>query len=102
VLKYGYIELMWIPYQINFLGILGEARLIDVAPVKLGPTRKNTTVGQERVAKRLDKFLIDEKISNDHLRITQWIGIGGDSNHFQSFLSLNLVEQIQQTPQIQL
>jgi hypothetical protein len=41
-----------------FVHKLGEAGLIDIAPIRLGPTWRNKRLGEDHIAKRLDHFLI--------------------------------------------
>ena len=61
-----------------FIQSLKEIGLLDVEPIKLRPTWSNKQVSVDRIAKRLDVFLIFEGLPNDHLRIRQWVGLGGD------------------------
>ena len=38
-----------------------------------------------RIAKRLDKFLVKDKMMENQYRFRQWVGLGGDSDHFPVF-----------------
>jgi hypothetical protein len=50
---------------ISSLEVLRRWGLIDVATIKLSPTWRNKRVGDDRVSKRVDKFLILEEFAND-------------------------------------
>jgi hypothetical protein len=39
-----------------FVHKLGEARLIDITPIRLEPTWRNKRMGEDHIAKRLDQF----------------------------------------------
>jgi hypothetical protein len=47
-----------------FLSLLENSRLVDIEPMKLSPTWKNFKIGDEEVAKRLDRFLVSEALLN--------------------------------------
>lgn len=53
-----------------------------------GPTWRNIRTGDARVAKRLDRFLLIKDPENSLTLLKQWIGTGGDSDHFPIFLDL--------------
>ena len=57
-------------------------------PVILKPIWKNNRCGDGRVAKRLDRFLISERIVDNHHLVRQWIGSGDLSDHSPIFLEL--------------
>jgi hypothetical protein len=64
-----------------FNNLLSSKGLIDIAPLKLLPTWRNMRVGEARVAKRLDRFLISETLVMLPFQFHQWIGSGGESDH---------------------
>lgn len=61
---------------------------MDIEPIKLNPNWKNIRVGEERIAKHLDRFLIREKLLDGPLQFQQWDGSGGESNHFPILLEV--------------
>jgi hypothetical protein len=67
---------------------LEEAGLIDVAPIKISPTWRNKRLGEDYIAKRLDRFLISSSLVEEPLLFRQWTGSGGESDHFPIFLEL--------------
>jgi hypothetical protein len=60
---------------------LEETGLLDIEPSKLSPTWSNKRVGEARIAKRLNKFLIYEAFLDEVIRIKQWVTTRGDSDH---------------------
>ena len=40
--------------------------LIELDPIKLNPTWRNKGVGEDKIAKRLDRFLIGDSIAYSH------------------------------------
>eukprot|EP00253_Pinus_taeda_P025512 PITA_25512 len=71
-----------------FLNLFSENNLIDPAPVKLKPTWRNRRVGGDRIAKRLDRFLVLEPLLSRVPMIRQWVKEIGNSNHFPIFLEM--------------
>ena len=65
---------------------LVEKNWLDIEPLKIKPTWKNNRCGEGRFAKRLDCFLVIEKMVDMNHSIRQWVGSGGHSNHFPIFL----------------
>jgi hypothetical protein len=59
-----------------------------VEPSKLKPTWRNKRVGEDRVAKRIDRFVVSKKFVERQVLIKQWIGSGGESDHFPIFLEV--------------
>lgn len=72
-----------------FQNILISNNLIDVNLIKLKPTWRNRRVGEARVAKRLDRFLINKELSSRIPMFRQWVEEGGPSDHFPIFLELS-------------
>ena len=52
-----------------FEKLLRDSRLIDISSVKLKSTWTNRRTGDDRIAKRLDHFLLDEKLMEHNFRI---------------------------------
>jgi len=67
---------------------LMNQNLIDIEPISIKPTWRNKRTGENRVAKRLDRFLVADSLVDRHFLIRQWIGSGGHSDHFPIFLEL--------------
>lgn len=72
-----------------FLNSLCAHNLIDISPIKLKPTWRNRRAGDERIAKRLDRFLICEDLTSRIPMFRQWVGEGGNSNHFPVLLEIS-------------
>jgi hypothetical protein len=71
-----------------FRHILSKGGLLDLAPLKLCPTWRNKRTGEDQITKRLDRFLIFDKILNQDLHYKQWVGSGGESNHSPILLDI--------------
>eukprot|EP00253_Pinus_taeda_P033725 PITA_33725 len=71
-----------------FLNLISENNLIDPSPVKLKPTWRNRRVGDDRIAKRLDRFLVAESLTSKVPMIRQWVEELGNSDHSPIFLDL--------------
>jgi hypothetical protein len=69
------------PLMDFFCHSLSEAGLLDLAPLKLLPTWRNKQTREDRITKRLDRFLVSENLMNQPELIRQWIGCGGESYH---------------------
>ena len=54
---------------------------MDIETRKLNPTWSNKRTGEDRVAKRLDQFLIQEPLMDDAYHFFQWVNEGGESFH---------------------
>eukprot|EP00253_Pinus_taeda_P023384 PITA_23384 len=63
--------------------------LIDINLIKMKPTWRNRRVGEARVAKRLDRFLLSEDLTASIPMFRQWVGEGGNSDHFPICLELS-------------
>ena len=50
------------PLSIFFLEALDNKGFIDIDPINLNPTRQNCQVGEENIAKMLDRFLVSENL----------------------------------------
>lgn len=62
-----------------FIKSLDEVGLLDVEPIKLTPTKRNTRVGNNRIAKRLDCFLTSIPFLDEAFKIRQWMCSRGDT-----------------------
>eukprot|EP00253_Pinus_taeda_P029408 PITA_29408 len=71
-----------------FHNLISENNLIDPASVKLKPTWRNRRVGDDRIAKRLDRFLVSKTLFSKVPMIRQWVEELGNSDHFPIFLDL--------------
>jgi endonuclease/exonuclease/phosphatase family metal-dependent hydrolase len=76
------------PLMDFFHHILSEVGLSDLSPLKLSPSWRNKRTGEDCIAKRLDRFLISDKILNQPLHFRQWIGSGGESDHSPIFFDI--------------
>ena len=62
------------PLAEYFINFMVQKDLIDLNPIKLNPTWRNRRVGEERVAKRLDRFLIGDSITCSPIfQARQWV-----------------------------
>eukprot|EP00253_Pinus_taeda_P019692 PITA_19692 len=77
------------PISTFFLNILSENNLIDPSPNKLKPTWRNRRIGEDQIAKRLDRFLLSEALTSKAPILRQWVEEIGNSDHFPVFLDLN-------------
>jgi len=65
-----------------------EKGWLDIDPLKLKPTWRNNRSGEARVAKRIDRFLVAEQLVDRFFLIRQWVGSGGNSDHFPIFFEM--------------
>jgi hypothetical protein len=90
----GFVE-VWGPKErtdplSNFLiHILGEKGLLDVALVKPNPNSRNKRVGEEKITKRIDQFLVSNIFLETPLQMRKWVGNGGELNHSSIFLDVS-------------
>jgi hypothetical protein len=61
------------PLQHFFSQLIQAGGLVDVEPVKILPTWRNGRKGLDHIAKRLDRFLISEKLVSSGIRYRSWI-----------------------------
>eukprot|EP00253_Pinus_taeda_P010417 PITA_10417 len=69
-----------------FHKLIEDHHLADPHPIKLKPTWRNRRVGEDRIAKRLDRFLLSEDLISNAPIIRQWVEEIGNSDHFPIFL----------------
>lgn len=65
---------------------LKEVGFLNNEHVKLRPTWRKKKVGEERIAKRLDRFFILESWLGDPRNIGKWVGLGGEYVCFNIFI----------------
>eukprot|EP00253_Pinus_taeda_P006494 PITA_06494 len=78
------------PLSVFFLNMFSVNNLIDINLLKLKPTWRNRRTGDARVAKRLDRFLINDELAARIPMFRQWIEEGGCSDHFPVFLEFSI------------
>jgi hypothetical protein len=61
--------------------------LIDIAPTKIFPLGEQKS-REDYIAKRIDYFLLSEKLLESPLNFRQWIGCGGESDHHPIFMEI--------------
>jgi hypothetical protein len=71
-----------------FIHKLDEANLFDIQTIKYIPTWKNIRMVDDRVAKRIDRFLLPEPFLQGYLHTRQWMASGGISDHNHILLEL--------------
>jgi len=77
-----------ISYQ-TFLPIYSKKnKLLDINLLKIRPTWRNRRIGEDRVAKKLDRFLLREEAAAKIPTFCQWVGEGGISDHMPILLEL--------------
>jgi hypothetical protein len=62
--------------------------LLDIEPSKLTPTWTNHKIGEARIAKNLDRFLVLEDFLEEALKIHQWVSVGGNFDHYLVLLEV--------------
>lgn len=76
------------PLSVFFHNLLEVNNLTDPSPVKLKPTWRNIRVGEDRIAKRLDRLLLSEALISNAPIFRQWVEETGNSDHFHIFLDI--------------
>ena len=71
-----------------FSNLLMDSKLIDLEPQPLKPTWSNRRLGEERIAKQLDRFLISEDLREEDFVFKQWVDSGVDLDHLPIFLEI--------------
>ena len=59
------------PLSDFFKSHLTQLDLFDLDPIKLNPTWRNGRVGEDRIAKRLDRFLVREDIAFSQITLAR-------------------------------
>lgn len=71
-----------------FLNAFSSHNMIEANMIKLNPTWRNRRTGEDKIAKRLDRFFLSEDLASRILVFRQWVGEGGNSDHFPVLLKL--------------
>ena len=69
------------PLALFFNNLLQNLKLIDLDPQKLNPSWTNRRVGEDRIEKRLDRFLLTENLMDENMIFKQWVDSGAASDH---------------------
>eukprot|EP00253_Pinus_taeda_P028916 PITA_28916 len=77
------------PLTVFFQEALMGKNLIDPSLTKLKPTWRNRRYGEDRITKRLDRFLLSEGLISKVPLFRQWVEEVGNSDHFPIFLELS-------------
>jgi hypothetical protein len=78
--------------------MIQEGGLVDVAPTKLLSTWRNGRCGKEYITKRLDRFLLDERLVTTGLRYRSWVCIYNISDHMLVILHMEQDTRIANYP----
>jgi len=71
-----------------FTNLMMANTLLNVDPIKIRPNWRNIRVKEDRIAKRIDFFLVSESFVDGPIQIRQWVDNGGYSDHFPIFLEV--------------
>lgn len=71
-----------------FFHHLSSSNLIGQDTIRLKPTWRNHRVGDDRVEKRINKFLIFDAPMNPPSLLWHWVGVGGVLDHSPIILEL--------------
>jgi hypothetical protein len=55
-------------------------------------------VGEDKITKNIDRFSISKGLINYQFRIRQWVGSGGESDHFSILLEMAQAGRKQSNP----
>lgn len=75
-------------FQIILRHCLEEVGLLDIEPFKLSPTGRNKWASIDRIAKRIDCFLITESFIYEANRFRRWLTNRGDFDHSPVLLEI--------------
>eukprot|EP00253_Pinus_taeda_P015079 PITA_15079 len=79
------------PLTYFFSPLFHSHKLLDVNLIKAKPTWRNRRTGEEHISKRLDRFLINDRMASIVPSFRQWVGEGGNSDHFPILLELTKI-----------
>ena len=65
-----------------FTRLMDGFGLVDIVLAVILPTWSNRRVGGENICKRLDRLLISADLLDFNFHFRQWVGCGGDSDHY--------------------
>jgi hypothetical protein len=71
-----------------FLTSNEKEEIVRHPPINIGSTWRNKRVGDHRVEKRINCFLVIEKMMEVCTQIRQWVGYGGEYYHSPIFLEI--------------
>ena len=71
-----------------FINAFVQNDLLDISPIKLSPTWRNKRTGENRVSKRLDRFLVVDRLVLECYLVRQWVDCGGESDHCPIFFEI--------------
>jgi hypothetical protein len=77
------------PLQLYFSQLIQVGGLVDVEPLKFLPTWRNGRKGHDYIAKRLDRFLVSEKLVSSGIRYRSWVCNVKISDHMPVILHLD-------------
>eukprot|EP00253_Pinus_taeda_P032275 PITA_32275 len=76
------------PLMEYFEHLMDNNNLMNIDSAKIQPTWQNRRIGEDALAKRLDRFIIKAPLVERLDIIRQWVGSGGISNHFPIYLEI--------------
>ena len=71
---------------------------MDVDPVVKKPTYRNNRVGDARISKMLDHFLLSNQLIQRVVKTMTWVSNGGMSDHRPIFLQVDVNEENHAAP----
>jgi len=71
-----------------FIQTFAQKDFLDIEPIKVSPTWRNRRSCEDRIAKRLDRFLVADSLVQRVELVRQWVGCGGISDHSPIFFEL--------------
>jgi hypothetical protein len=86
------------PLSDFFTSLLHTSGLVDVQPSKLTPTWRNGRTGADGIAKRLDRFLLDESLLICNYKVRSWVINSTISDHNLICLQLDSYAQKSSPP----
>jgi hypothetical protein len=86
------------PLQLFFSHLVQNGGLVDAEPTKILPTWRNGRKGQDYIAKRLDQFLISEKLVSSGIKYRSWTCNDKISDHMPVILQLDFGSDIVRYP----
>jgi len=65
----------------HFIRNMEAMGVLDIEPSKLTLAWGNKRIGESKVAKGIDLFLISKIFMNEVIQVIKWVSLGGDSNY---------------------
>ena len=78
------------PLSEYFVEMMGFEGLVGVEPATLSPTWSNGHVGEQRVAKILERFMINESMLDKAVKYRSWVDRERFLDHHPIFLKLEM------------